>query len=363
MAVTINSTPKKDGFYMPGEFELQSGIWTGWPIRPDVWRAGGYPGQKTMAEVIKAIARFEHVTVLCCESMYDYARAALPEDPNIDVVEMSWLRDCGTTFVVDGKGGIRGVDWDFNAWGGLEEGFYFPWDKDDKVAKKMLAIEGLDRYKAPFVLEGGSIHSDGEGTVLTTEECLLGHNSNPQMGKEEYTEALKEYLGADKVLWIPNGIVYDSVYGHVDNMACFVKPGVVLLNWCDDENDEQYAVSMEAYEYLSSQTDAKGRKLEIHRIHQPDTMYLTEEEAYSFSCVDTTTSYQPGDRVAASYINFLIVNGGIIYPTFGDEVHDKAAQQKLEELFPEREVVGIYTRELAMGGGNIHCMTQQQPKV
>ncbi|MGG5329316.1 agmatine deiminase [Enterococcus sp. AZ163] len=367
MAKTISSTPQKDGFRMPGEFEPQAGIWTGWPLRPDVWRANARPAQQTMLEVIKAIAKFEQVTVICTEAYYDYARTALPEDENIRLIEMSyddcWLRDCGTTFVVNDKGALRGVDWDFNAWGGLEEGFYFPWDKDDKVAKKMLEIENKDRYKAPFVLEGGSIHSDGEGTILTTEECLLEHNSNPEMGKEEYTEALKDYLGAEKVIWIPKGIAYDSVYGHVDNIACFAKPGVILMSWTDDEADEQYAISREVYEFLSKQTDAKGRNFEIHKITQPNPIFYTKEEAESYNFTDTTTSYVEGDRIAASYINFLIVNGGIIYPTFDDEEQDAEAKRKLEEVFPGREVVGVMSRELIMGGGNIHCMTQQQPKV
>lgn len=366
MSLTINSTPKADGFRMPGEFEPQSQIWTGWPYRGDVWPGFARPVQKTMAEVIKAIAEFEPVTVLCCESHYDYCRSELPQSKNIRIVEMSyddaWLRDNGATFVVNDKGELRGVDWDFNAWGGLEEGFYFPWDKDDKVAKKMLEIERVDRYKADFVLEGGSIHSDGEGTVLTTEECLLEHNSNSEMDKEAYTAALCDYLGADKVIWVPKGIAYDSVYGHVDNMVCFVRPGVLVMSWCDDPEDEQYAISREVYDFLSEQTDAKGRKFEIHKIHQPRPLYTTREEVESWAYTDATTSYVAGDRIAATYINFLIVNGGIIAPSFDDPEHDKLATEKLAELFPGRRVVSVPSRQIILGGGCIHCMTQQQPK-
>ncbi len=366
MSITIESTPKADGFRMPGEFEPQEQVWTGWPIRGDVWPGFARPAQKTMAKVIEAIAEFEPVTVLCCESHYDFCRKELPQSENIRVVEMSyndaWLRDCGATFVTDGQR-VRGVDWGFNAWGGLVDGFYFPWDLDDKVARKMLEIERVDRYKAPFILEGGSIHCDGEGTVMTTVECLLQHNSNPELDQAAYTELLCDYLGAEKVLWLPKGIAYDSVWGHVDNMACFVRPGVVVMDWCDDPDDEQYEVSREVYDYLSEQTDARGRKLEIHKIHQPDPLHVTQEEIDAWVYTDATTSYEAGDRIAATYVNFLIVNGGIICPSFDDEVHDAAAKAKLEELFPGRRVVQIPCRQLVLGGGCIHCMTQQQPAV
>ena len=157
----------------------------------------------------------------------------LPEE--IRVVEMSnndsWIRDCGATFVVNDKTGeVRGVDWTFNSWGGLVDGLYFPWDLDDEVARKMCDIEYKGRYRLnDFVLEGGSIHSDGDGTVMVTEECLLSEGRNPQLTKEEITQVLCDYLGADKVIWLKNGIYLDETNGHVDNICCFVKPGKVLL--------------------------------------------------------------------------------------------------------------------------------------
>ena len=173
----VGTTPRQDGYRMPGEFEEQTGVWMLWPQRPDNWRGGAKPAQQAFADVARAIARFEPVTVCVNPDQFQNARARLPED--IRVVEMTsndaWVRDCGPTFVKNDQGGLRAVDWTFNAWGGLHDGLYFPWDQDDLVARKICELEGVDSYRTDgFVLEGGSIHVDGQGTVLTTEMCLLG---------------------------------------------------------------------------------------------------------------------------------------------------------------------------------------------
>ncbi len=358
----VLSTPLNDGYCMPAEFARHSGTWMLWPQRPDNWRLGGKPAQKAFVAVASAIARFEPVTMGVNHSQYNNARQMLPE--HIRVVELSnndaWIRDCGPTFVIDGQGGVRGVDWVFNAWGGLFNGLYFPWDLDDAVAQKVIEIERVGRYKAPLVLEGGSIHVDGEGTCITTEECLLSPGRNPDLSKEEIQGCLKTYLNVEKVLWIPRGVYHDETSGHVDNLACFLRPGVLALTWTDDPSDPQYERSTEAYAYLAAQTDAKGRSLSVHKIHQPDPILIAPEEAEGVDAVDGTLPRQAGDRMAASYINFYFCNGGAIVPTF-DDPHDAAALDRLQKLLPERQVVGLPAREILLGGGNIHCITQQQP--
>jgi agmatine deiminase len=363
MARTLNSTPRKDGFHMPGEFEPHAGAWMLWPQRPDNWRLGGKPAQKAFTAVASAIARFEPVTVGVNPDQYANARRMLP--PEVRVVEIAnndaWMRDCGPTFVVNGRGDVRGVDWIFNAWGGLTNGLYFPWDLDAAVAQKVLEIERLDRYKAPIVLEGGSIHVDGQGTCLTTAECLLSPGRNPDLSKDEIEAHLMEYLNVEKVLWVPRGVFRDETSGHVDNLVCFIRPGVVALTWTDDRSDPQYERSAEAYDYLKSATDARGRQLEVHKIHQPQPVLLSAEEAEGVDIVESTLPRQVGDRLAASYINFYFCNGGAIVPTFGDP-NDAPALAELQSLMPERQVVGIPAREILLGGGNIHCITQQQPR-
>lgn len=358
----INSTPRRDGFRMPGEFEPHAGCWMLWPERPDNWRLGAKPAQRAFVDVATAIAQFEPVTIGVSRSQFLNARHMLPD--RVRVVEMSyndsWMRDCGPTFVVNDKGSVRLVDWDFNAWGGLEGGLYFPWDLDDLVPRKVAEIERIDHYKAAIVLEGGSIHVDGEGTLLATEECLLNPNRNPNLAKEEIEHALQEYLNVEKIIWLGRGVHMDETDGHVDNLCCFVRPGVVALTWTDDTSDPQHDISLDAYERLKSATDAKDRELEIHKIHQPDPIYITEKESAGVDAVEGTLPRQPGDRMAGSYINFYIANGGVVVPVF-DDSHDPTALQTVQALFPERKVVGVRAREILLGGGNIHCITQQQP--
>lgn len=363
MAKTLKSTPNKDGFRMPGEFEHHKGCWMLWPERTDNWRLGAKPAQQTFTKVAEAISKYEPLTVGVSENQFLNARSLLPD--RVRLIEISyddsWIRDCGPTFVINDNNQVRGVDWDFNAWGGLKGGLYFPWDQDDLVAQKVLEIENKDRYKAEnFVLEGGSIHVDGEGTLITTEECLLNENRNPELSKEEIEAKLKEYLNVEKIIWLKRGIYNDETNGHVDNICCFARPGEVLLAWTDDKNDPQYAISKENLKILEKAKDAKGRKFKIHKINVPEPILISEEESKGVDIIEGTLPREAGDRMAGSYINFLICNGAIILPVFGDS-NDEKTIKKMKEIFPERDIVPIEAREILLGGGNIHCITQQQP--
>lgn len=364
MAKRIDSTPRKDGFRMPGEFERHEGCWMIWPERTDNWRNGAKPAQAAFVEVATFIAKYEKVTMCVSAAQYENAVDMLPD--NVRVVEMSnddsWMRDVGPTFVVNDSGDVRGVDWRFNAWGGLLDGLYFPWDQDDKVARKVCEIEEKSYYYLEeFILEGGSIHVDGEGTAIVTEACLLDESRNPDMSKEEIENVLKEYLNVDKVLWLPNGIYLDETNEHVDNIVHYCAPGVIALAWTDDVNDPQYPMSKTALDYLEGQVDAKGRKLEIHKLHIPTEILITEEESGGVDRVDGTLPRQVGDRQAASYANFYIANDAVILPIFNDPVYDKKAVDTLQNIFPNHKIETIYAREIILGGGNIHCITQQQP--
>ncbi len=363
MAKRIDSTPRKDGYRMPGEFEPQKQIWMLWPERPDNWRSGAKPAQKTFLNVAAAISEFEPVTVCVSKEQYANARNLLPRD--IRVVEIAsndaWIRDCGPTFLVNDKGGVRAVDWDFNAWGGLVDGLYFPWDMDDMVAQKVCEIEGVDTYRTPgFVLEGGSFHVDGEGTLITTEMCLLSQGRNPHMSKEEIEAQLKEYLNLEKIIWVKDGIDPDETNGHIDDVACYIRPGEVGCIWTDDPDSRFYQASHDAYETLCSATDAKGRKLKVHKLCMPKH-YVTIKGDFEIDYVEGTLPREEGEVSIASYMNFLIVNGGVIVPQYGDE-NDALALQTIQAWFPDRKAVGVRTEEVAYGGGNIHCITQQQCK-
>ncbi|HXP29043.1 MAG TPA: agmatine deiminase, partial [Solirubrobacteraceae bacterium] len=278
MGATLATTPAADGFRMPGEFEAHAGCWMAWPQRPDNWREGAKPAQAAFAAVAEAISVSEPVTVAVSDAQFEHCRASLSQA--IRVVELSsddaWMRDIGPTFVVDGSGGRRGVDWRFNAWGGLSGGLYFPWDRDERVARKVLEIEAAERYRAPIVLEGGSIHVDGEGTVLTTEECLLNANRNPRFSREQIERVLLEHVGAERVIWLGRGAPGDETDGHVDNLACFARAGVVLLTWSEDESDAQHAISRDAEQRLLAATDARGRSIEVIRMPTPGPLTISE---------------------------------------------------------------------------------------
>jgi agmatine deiminase len=360
---TLRTTPVKDGFRMPAEFERHSGCWMLWPERSDNWREGAKPAQAVFAAIATAISSGEPVTVGVSAAQFQNARARLPA--GVRVLEVSsndaWIRDSGPTFLIDAKGRRRGVDWTFNAWGGLNGGLYFPWDRDDEVAQKVLEIEGADRYRTPFVLEGGAIHVDGQGTCMTTEECLLNPNRNPDMSRADIEEQLHRYLGVTKIIWLDRGVFLDETGGHIDELACFTAPGHVALTWTEDRKDPQYEISVDAFQRLRRATDARGRELTIHKIHQPGPLYMTAAEAAGIDIRAGSHPRRAGDRLPASYINFYIANGCVVMPLY-DKRRDAAAMRALQKLFPKRKVLGVATREVLLGGGNIHCITQQVPR-
>lgn len=365
MKIITDSTPKRDGYRMPGEFEPHDGCWLIWPERQDNWRLGAKPAQEAFKQVIAAISRFEKVCVAVGAGQYEHVRSELP--PQVKIVEMSsndcWMRDCGPVFVKNKKDDIRGVNFEFNAWGGLYDGLYFPWDKDSQIAEKVCEIEEKDVYQADgFVLEGGSFHCDGEGTLLTTEECLLSPGRNPQLNRAQIERKLSDYLGVEKVIWIQRGLDPNETNGHIDLVCCFARPGVVVTAWTEKKSNPYYEICREAYEILSKATDARGRKLKIYRLELPESaVRITADESRGVDTAVKTAPRKEGDLLPASYINYYSANGGIIVPQFGDP-NDGKAIQTLSEIYPDRQVVGVFAREILLGGGIIHCITQQVPR-
>jgi len=362
MTLTLASTPAADGFRMPGEFEPHSGCWMLWPERPDNWREAARPAQLAFAAVASAIAQFEPVTVGASSAHYLTARALLGE--RVRLVEMAhddaWMRDVGPSCVVNGRGAVRGVDWQFNAWGGLNGGLYFPWDQDELVARKVLESERFDRYRAPLVNEGGAIHVDGAGTALLTEECLLNPNRNPSLPRGDVERLLRAYLGVSQIIWLGRGVFNDETSGHIDNLACFARAAEVCLTWTDRRRDPQYAISRDAWERLHDARDACGRRLRVTRLPMPGPLMLRAREAAGIVAREGSKPRHAGERLAASYVNFYIANGGIVMPLL-DARTDRLAASRLRRLFPGRRVVGVASREILLGGGNIHCITQQIP--
>lgn len=386
----INGTPAGDGYHMPGEFEPHEGCIMIWPERPGSWIYGAKAAREAFRNVIAAIAESEKVYVAVSEAGMESAKEMIfniqtaKEQAWRGNVELflaetddAWARDVAPTFVTKGdtdekqicnngkEGNVRAVNWEFNAWGGKVDGLYASWDKDNAFAKYFAKQYGYDYYDAaPFVLEGGSIHSDGEGTVMVTEACLLSAGRNPSLSKEEIEEQLARYLGAKKVLWLPRGIYMDETNEHVDNVCAFLRPGEVVLAWTDNRDDPQYPLSQQCLAYLEQVTDAKGRKLVVHKLPIPDIpVCITEEELAGYAFEEGEDEREAGERLAASYVNFYFSNEAVVMPVFGgeNEESDKRAVALMQQWNPKRKVIPVYARDILVGGGNIHCITQQIP--
>ena len=370
-----NSTPREDGWRMPAEYEQHEGCIIVWPQRPGSWSFGADAACEAFTSVIKAIAASEKVYVACAKKSKHWQRASemLSGLANVELMDIptddSWARDIGPTFVVrDGVEGreVRGINWRFNAWGGDVDGLYPDYEQDDAFAAAFAEAKGYTLYEAaPFVLEGGSIHVDGEGTAMVTASCLLSAGRNPELTQAQIEDKLKEYLNVDKVLWLPRGIYNDETNEHVDNVCAFIRPGEVVLAWTDNEDDPQYALSKASLDYLEHEADAKGRKIVVHKLPIPDVpVCITDDEVAGFDFVEGEDMREAGERLAASYVNFYFSNDSVVLPAFGGEnaASDARAAAILAALCPERKIVQISARAILTGGGNIHCITQQIPK-
>lgn len=339
--------PKDFNYKMPAEWMGHERTLLSWPVQVSMCYPEDYDTVcRGYAELVRAIAEFEPVTLVVNPEDLDNVKTLFVDtEQPVEFLPIShndaWLRDNGPTFVVNDEGQAAGINWGFNAWGGK----YTPWDLDDQVAPLILDKFKTRRFDAPLVMEGGSIHVDGEGTLLTTEECLLNPNRNPELGREEIEEILRNYLTIEKVIWLKRGLSGDETDGHVDNVACFAAPGKILIQVCSDPEDENYEITRENLSFLENATDAKGRPFEIIPIEQPPRVEVE------------------GKRLTLSYLNFYFVNGGVILPVFGGtaEETDRMAEKVLRETFPERRIRTIDGMAIIKEGGNVHCTTQQMP--
>ena len=327
---------------MPAEWHPHSCCWMAWPCHQESWPFELARVRTSFAAVAEAIAKFETVKMIVLPELIEEAGCGV----GIEFVSLAmddiWVRDTGPTFVIDGHGGIAGIDWQFNAWGENRENLV-DYQQDAVLARRVLKLMQIRRYGAPLVLEGGAINVDGQGTLLTSEECLLNPNRNPHLTRRDIETLLGEYLGIWKVIWLGQGLQDDETAGHIDNLASFVSPGVVVALTCHDPQDSNYMALQDNLHRLRCATDAHGRKLEIIEIEQPPRR-----------------DDGNGLRLGLSYINFYIANGAVIMPSFDDPA-DKAAIATLTKAFKDRQIVPVYALDLIYGGGGIHCITQQQP--
>lgn len=313
-----------------------------WPCRTEVWGDRLEETKRGYAAVAKTIRQFEPVTVLVAPTDAQEARQLL--GPDIDILEMpiddSWTRDSGPCFVVNGKGELAGVDLRFNAWGNK----YQPHDQDALMARRMLEHVGVPRFSTQLTAEGGGLSVDGDGTLITTESCFLNANRNPGWTRQDVEIELMQLLGVKKVIWLPGNVEETETDGHVDGIAAFVRPGVALIERSSDPTLPGADIMEENVKALESATDAKGRPIELVFI----------EEAHGADA--------HGCRFCRSYVNGYIANGGVVIPSYGIPEDDRA-RAIYESVFPDRRVVQVPINDIAVGGGGVHCITQQQPTV
>ena len=336
--------PKEKNYRMPAEWEQHECCWMQWPlisyVEVPTWSHFDIEkGRTAWANVANAISNFEQVKMIVHPNNIVNASKLLNEKVEIlsFINDDGWARDSGAIFLLNKEKKLGGIDWEFNGWGKFS-----PYDSDNKIAKFMIENANATYFKNDMILEGGSIHTDGDGTLLTTEQCLLNKNRNPDLSKEKIEKNLKDFLGVNKIIWLKNG-TDEGTDGHVDNIACFVKPGKIIALSCSDKQDPFYDKINENLEILKTALDSKGNVLDI---------------------IELEMSYKrliPNDDEPSSYINFYIANKGIVMPSFDDEKADIRAKEVIQSAFPDRKIITINGIDISMGGGNVHCITQQQP--
>jgi len=361
------TTPTADGFHLPFEGLSHEKTLVLVPFRGDTWRNKAIPAQEAFKNVIKAIALHEKVVVGVHPAIFQNVASKYRGIKNVELLAIryddAWARDNTPLFVTNGKA-LRTVDFRFNAWGGNYNGLYRNYKDDDHLAARLSKKWDLPNYYlSNFVLEGGSIAVDGEGTLITTEACLLSQGRNPAFNKVQIEEILETYLGVQKVIWVPHGIYLDETDEHIDNMVSFIKPGEVVMAWTNNKNDPQFEYCLGTFEALKKATDAKGRKLVIHKMLLPDPpLFLTVEESKGLSNTSATLAKrEAGRRLAASYINYYQGKDFVVMPAFGVK-EDHKAFEMMKKLYPNKVIHQINTKEILLGGGNIHCITMQVPE-
>ena len=344
--------------YMPAEWEPHLGTIMIWPERTGSWPYGAKYARPVFAGIIKHISAAEKVYLAVSKEGELSARELLKEEISSNRVELfniktddCWARDMAPTFIKE-NGKTVGIDWAFNAWGGEYNGLYKYWQNDDAFAAEIIKKLNTGYKNAhPFVLEGGSIHSNGSGIILTTEESLLSKGRNPALSKEQIELKLKEYLGAEQVICLKRGVVGDETDGHADNICAFASPDTVLLAW--DERGEQGEICRENYDILT------GSGLKVIKLPLPQKpVTITQFDLDGFVFEEGEDTREAGEKLAASYVNFYICNAGVLVPQFGD-INDNPALKILQNAFPSKKIIPVPARELIVGGGNVHCLTQQ----
>mgnify|MGYP003973739169 FL=1 len=339
----MNTTPAEDGFYMPPDWGPHERCWMAWPCHMGAWGERIDQACLATAALARAIATYEPVNMLVPGELIPLARLQLGSLVTIWEAELddSWSRDIAPNFLIDGEGGLAGAVFDFNAWGNKHHDYR----NDAKLGEWLLRELNLPCYQIPMTLEGGAIHVDGSGTLITTESVAFNTDRNPTLDNRQIEERLALYFGIRKVIWLREGLVGDKADGQVNKVARFVAPGRMMCAVASHRSDPNHGNLNDNLAQLADERDALGRPLELLELPLP-----------------TALQHQDGHLLTRSYLDFYLGTGAVYVPAFDDPA-DEAAARLIGDAFPKREVVQLDMAEIAHRGGAIHCMTQQQPKV
>lgn len=334
--------PKKLGYVQPAEWQPHSACWLAFPSHRDLWLEYLDIVQSEFVALAKVIAQSEMLEILVLAETAELAKELLGGLPvrfhQIPFGDI-WMRDITPIYVKNADEKLGALHFQWNGWGDK-----YMLEYDDRVAENILQTLDIPRFEFDWVLEGGAIEVDGEGTCLTTKQCLLNHNRNPRMDQDMIEDGLKLALGVEKVLWIDEGLLNDHTDGHIDTIARFIAPQTVMCMQPTSDNDPNYKVLKAIGTQLESMSDAKGRKLNVIKIPSPN-LVLDDE----------------GEIMPASYLNFYISNDSVIIPTYGSE-NDELAVKEIAKYFPTRKAIGLSAKNILLGGGAFHCITCHQPK-
>lgn len=344
----MNETPARLGYRMPPEWHRHAATWLAWPKDPLTWPERVPQAERAFIEMMRALAPHETINLLVEDEATEQevrVRCGFEGRENIRFHQIStvdsWIRDYGPNFLIREDGELAYNDWIFNAWGDKYEEL----KRDNSIPARLESLLKVPRFEPGIVMEGGSIEVNGAGVVMTTEQCLLNPNRNPQLERAEIEQYLKEYLGVSKILWLGEGIVGDDTDGHIDDIARFVSPSTIACALEDDPADDNYKILRDNYERLKHERDLNNRPYEIVTLPMPGIVGGRAE-----------------DRLPASYANFYIANSVVLVPVFG-HANDARAVQIIQSLFTNRRVIPIHAESLVWGMGTLHCLTQQQPAV
>ncbi|MGD0643460.1 MAG: agmatine deiminase family protein [Candidatus Bathyarchaeia archaeon] len=350
MEIKVSSsklTPRDLGYSMPAEWKKHEAVWLAWPYDPTTFPNRVEMVEGTYVQIVKEIHESEQVNLFVTDKGMKEKAIKLFKKENINLNKIHffifdyadvWFRDYGPIFVKNKNHELAMIHWNFNSWGEKYQELLKDKQIPDIINQKM----ALKCFKPGMVLEGGSVDVNGEGTLLTTEQCLLNKNRNPRLDKKQIETFLTDYLGVKHFIWLKKGIMGDDTDGHIDDIARFVNPTTIVYAYQEDKNDEEYSILKENYEILSQSVDQNGEKMKVVKLPMPRVLS------------------DKGSRLPASYTNFYIGNGKVLLPLF-EHKNDETALSTLQELFPKRKVVGIKCVDLLYGFGTIHCITQQQP--